>query len=77
MAKSKKVPEVIEHFVYLLLDSESGMSIAYSSPDGAAEDLDFFQSHLNRSMAVLKIRYAYDRLPLPIKMKILDELKPL
>jgi hypothetical protein len=64
-----------EHHVYLLLDPQTGLSIAYSSDLKAADDRDFFESHLGNKMSIIKIPYAYDSLPLETKAGIVAQLK--
>ena len=73
MAKKKET--TTEHFVHLLLDPHSGLTVAYSSDVGASQDRDFFESHLNRKLSIIKIPYAYDTLAADVKVGIVGELK--
>lgn len=66
-----------EHYVYLLLDSETGYSAAFSSAEGAADAAGTLSSHLNRRLSVVKIRYYYDKMwDLEAMVGVLGELKP-
>lgn len=73
MAKKKETST--EHHVYLLLEPSTGLSVAYSSDLAASQDRDFFESHLNRKMSIIKIPYAYDVLPTQTKVGIVESLK--
>lgn len=65
-----------EHYVYLLLDQESGYSAAFSSSEGAADAAMALGSHLNRKLSVVKIRYYYDKMwDLEEMVGVLKELK--
>lgn len=75
MAKKKET--TTEHYVYLLLEPTSGLSVVYSSDASASVDRDFFESHLNKKMAIIKVPFAYDTLPTEVKVGIVEQLKPL
>ena len=73
MAKKKET--TTEHFVHLLLEPYSGLSIVYNSDVCASLDRDVLESHLNTKISIIKIPYCYDRMPTDTLIGIVAELK--
>ena len=52
----------LEHWVYLLVDPESGFTAVFNSEDAADEAALSIGSHTKTKLGVIKTRYYYDRM---------------